>query len=384
MSGALCVGLSNLGSDSRTERELTRSIKGQPRVLMLGPVQTSNSYGGVATVVEELALAMLRLGCEVDVASLSGGSAFAVPLEQDDMAVSIAAVRSRGRGARAFCRLLRKLRAGYYDVLVTQLAYGLANRIAPRSTRTVFVLHGFGRGGHALSRLLKQWTLVRLASSADARVANSSLTSSIFAACWGLDSTCIPLGVRVANQAAVPRWEDRQGILYVGRLTHQKKVDRLLRAVAADRHLLRLGPITIVGDGPKRKHLETLATRLGLRHLVTFSGPLARHELTGVYRRARVFVSLRDHEPLGLTYLEALAMGCAIIVPRTAGFVEHFEPWMGERVNARDIESLQGALLRLLCQPRNCIASSQRAASKWCWEKSAEALLGVLGLEPAT
>src|SRR2546426_1151195 len=61
---------------------------------------------------------------------------------------------------------------------------------------------------------------------------------------------------------------------FAGRLVAQKGVDTLLRALAA------LPPDTqalIVGDGPERRPLESLAGELGIADRVRFTGALPRH-----------------------------------------------------------------------------------------------------------
>jgi glycosyltransferase involved in cell wall biosynthesis len=106
--------------------------------------------------------------------------------------------------------------------------------------------------------------------------------------------------------------------LYVGRLSAEKGVDVLLRA-------LRLAddpPFVIVGDGPDKVRLERLATDLGLTGL-RFAGRLARSHVRESLQAARfvVFPSLW-HENAPLAALEAMAAGRPLIVTARGGLPE--------------------------------------------------------------
>ena len=60
-----------------------------------------------------------------------------------------------------------------------------------------------------------------------------------------------------------------EGLLFVGRLTEQKGVDKLLRALARQRVPARLD---VVGDGPEADALRTLAGELGIADRVRWHG----------------------------------------------------------------------------------------------------------------
>ena len=122
----------------------------------------------------------------------------------------------------------------------------------------------------------------------------------------------IPNGVDVAAVRGVQPFPDQQKhlILSAGRLAAYKGVDRVLGALARldDRFEL-----CVIGDGPARADLEAVAARLGVKARVHFLGQVDQAQLYRWYRTAAVYASLSSQEAFGMTVLEALAAGAAVI-----------------------------------------------------------------------
>jgi glycosyltransferase involved in cell wall biosynthesis len=98
-------------------------------------------------------------------------------------------------------------------------------------------------------------------------------------------------------------------ILYFGRLSAEKGVDDLLRAIQQLPHL----NLVIAGAGPQRYELEQLANSLGLTN-VEFVGHLGPEERDRRIAQSR-FTVLPSHayETLGKTILESYAHGRAVV-----------------------------------------------------------------------
>jgi glycosyltransferase involved in cell wall biosynthesis len=110
-----------------------------------------------------------------------------------------------------------------------------------------------------------------------------------------------------------PRGAD---ILFLGALEPRKGARLALRALTHAAETVRL---VIVGDGPERRHLETLAKRYGLSHRVEFKGRVPHAE---VFRylatcAAAVFVGLREEG--GIALAEAMLLGAPVIVLGNGG-----------------------------------------------------------------
>ena len=106
-------------------------------------------------------------------------------------------------------------------------------------------------------------------------------------------------------------------VLFVGRLSVEKGVDVLIRAVAGISASRR---VVVVGDGPERPRLEALAARLGAR--VEFLGWRSEADLPALFARAQLQVAPSRSEPQGVVVVEALAAGTPVIGSRVGGIVE--------------------------------------------------------------
>jgi alpha-1,6-mannosyltransferase len=100
-------------------------------------------------------------------------------------------------------------------------------------------------------------------------------------------------------------------LLYVGRLSLEKRVCDLLDAIAGARRRRRL---VLVGDGPARTAIEARARRLGIAGLVEFRPFVSdRRVLARLYREAACVVAPGPHETFGLAVLEAAASGARVV-----------------------------------------------------------------------
>lgn len=97
--------------------------------------------------------------------------------------------------------------------------------------------------------------------------------------------------------------------LYVGRLTAEKNVDRLIKAFS-----MVDGPndrLVIVGDGYHKPFLKRLSRKLGLEKKIDFAG--YQKDTQQFYALADFFVLPTLYEGFGQVYLEALASGVPCI-----------------------------------------------------------------------
>ncbi|MDI6942842.1 MULTISPECIES: glycosyltransferase [Microbacterium] len=107
-----------------------------------------------------------------------------------------------------------------------------------------------------------------------------------------------------------PRTENR--VVFVGRITTEKHVDVLLRAIA------RLDPaldvkLDLVGDGDQRPLLERLADELGIADRVTFFGHTTDEVLRDALTRASVFAIASIAELQSIATMEAMASGLPVV-----------------------------------------------------------------------
>jgi glycosyltransferase involved in cell wall biosynthesis len=137
-------------------------------------------------------------------------------------------------------------------------------------------------------------------------------------------------------------------ILYFGRLSEEKGVADLLRAMA----MLPSLRLQVLGDGPQRRPLELLVRRLQLRN-VEFRGHLSGAELEQSIAAARftVFPS-HAYETLGKSILESYAQGRAVVASDLGSRREFVcEGETGLLFPAGDVPSLAGAICFLADHP---------------------------------
>ena len=101
-------------------------------------------------------------------------------------------------------------------------------------------------------------------------------------------------------------------IIFVGRVTGEKRIDVLLRAFAQLPDDLD-ATLEIVGGGDLLQQLTTLTGTLGVADRVTFSGYVTDDELKASLRRARVFAMPSVAELQSIATMEAMATGLPIV-----------------------------------------------------------------------
>lgn len=110
--------------------------------------------------------------------------------------------------------------------------------------------------------------------------------------------------------------EDLRVVLFAGRLIEEKGLDRLLTAwrktASRERSVL-----VIVGDGPLRRDLETMASQLGIRANVRFLGH--RADVAKFYAIADLFVLPSRTEGMSNALLEAMAAGLPVVASDVGG-----------------------------------------------------------------
>lgn len=122
----------------------------------------------------------------------------------------------------------------------------------------------------------------------------------------------VSCGIDRTNYAPVIAPRQQHRMLFVGRLTAEKQVDVLLRALA------RLDPklnvtFDIVGGGDQRRALEQLTQELGIQDRVTFHGRIEDEELRALYSRASVFVIASIAELQSIATMEAMASALPVV-----------------------------------------------------------------------
>ena len=135
-------------------------------------------------------------------------------------------------------------------------------------------------------------------------------------------------------------------LLCVGNLIQGKKVDTIIRAVS---HASDVAThLTIVGDGPERRALKSLADQLGIGDRIHFAGQQLPHVMPELLKDTDIFILASQSEGRSNALVEAMAAGLAIISSDIPGVSELIrDSDNGLLFPVGDIEALATALRRL-------------------------------------
>lgn len=188
-------------------------------------------------------------------------------------------------------------------------------------------------------------------------------------------------------------------IVFVGRITRQKGLPYLLRAV---RELPADYQVVLCAGAPDTEEIAREVSELveGLRsdrdgiHLITEMLP--RHELTQLLSHATTFVCPSIYEPLGIVNLEAMACGTPVVASATGGIpevvadgetgylvpIDQVEDGTGTPTDPEAfVADLADALTRMVSDPQRARlmgeASRRRAAEHFSWDSIAQRTLEV-------
>ncbi|MGI9028235.1 MAG: glycosyltransferase family 4 protein [Candidatus Saccharimonadales bacterium] len=109
-------------------------------------------------------------------------------------------------------------------------------------------------------------------------------------------------------------------ILYVGRLEKRKGLQHLLEAFALLRRIHPEFRLSIAGDGPERKRLESYAKDNDIKY-VSFLGYIDEPTKLRLLRQADIFCSPALYgESFGIVLLEAMASNCVVVAGNNTGY----------------------------------------------------------------
>jgi len=218
--------------------------------------------------------------------------------------------------------LLRLLARERFDIvhahwLIPQGLVAVAARLLSRRAPTLLcTAHGsdlYGLRGRLFSALKR---LVMHRSNAVSMVSQAMKEHAVALGAEPEKISVISMGVDMANTfmpAEHPEHRNNE-LLFVGRLTAQKGLESLVRALP---QVVSARPditLTVVGQGPHEKALRALSEALGVARNVKFLGAVANEKLPELYQDAAVFIFPSDtDEGFGLVCVEALACECPVI-----------------------------------------------------------------------
>jgi len=155
--------------------------------------------------------------------------------------------------------------------------------------------------------------------------------------------------------------ENVELLLYVGRLADEKNLDFLLRAfvkIVAARPQARL---LLVGQGPHKHSLQSLAQKLGIGEQVIFIGSIPHDEIPHYAAAADLFVFASMTDTQGLVLIEAMAAGTPVVAVQAPGPTDMLAEGGGVLVPASEGAFANAVLALLADEARRCAMGEQAA-----------------------
>lgn len=161
-------------------------------------------------------------------------------------------------------------------------------------------------------------------------------------------------------------------LLYVGRLSAEKEIDRIKPVLQA----IPNARLALVGDGPYRAELE--------KHFADtpthFVGYLTGKDLGAAFASADAFIFPSRTETLGLVLLEAMAAGCPVIAANAGGIPDIVTDGVnGYLFDPQDEQGAITATQRLLSQQQErdiLRRNARQEAERWGWAAATRQLQG--------
>jgi glycosyltransferase involved in cell wall biosynthesis len=167
----------------------------------------------------------------------------------------------------------------------------------------------------------------------------------------------IPLADFPSRECNIPG-DGQWRLLQAGRLIEKKGLKTTLRAFARFRKEFPAARLTIAGEGPQFKELQSLARELQIDDAVDFAGFVSQEKLRELFYFSHIFLhpseTGRDGNQEGVpnSMLEAMASGLPVFATHHGGIPEAVENNVsGILVNERDHRALADGLIETAKSP---------------------------------
>ena len=168
---------------------------------------------------------------------------------------------------------------------------------------------------------------------------------------------------------AARKWIQPKILIYLGRLSREKRVDRLLKAWASltEHHLA--WQLRIIGDGLERASLQTMATELGIEKGVQWT--LWSDEIWSSLFSANAYCLVSEYEGFPQSMLEAMASGLPVAVLDCSPSIRLTISNGVDGLIIPSEDQISSVLNRLLSSESLCNSLGQSAATRardfeWC------------------
>jgi glycosyltransferase involved in cell wall biosynthesis len=300
----------------------------------------------------------------------------AVHIMRDDQAniPEIAPVAIAAFGPRRLAFIFRSIAAARHRRIlflghINLLAVGLICKLLAPGMRLVLFVHGDEVWNDPAHRRMRFYE--PLMARALSRIASvSTFTANRMQHAFRLPVErfrICPNAVDDIDRQPNPK-RDRRNILTVARLDPHdrgKNIDALIQAVALLKRRNVECILRIVGEGPLRSELASLARELAVEDRVEFLGRVSDAALAEAYAQASLFAMPSSKEGFGIVFLEAWLHGLPVICGTEDAAAEIVTDGIdGFAADPQDIETLAEKITILVADPDRAAAMAEAGAEK--------------------
>lgn len=268
-------------------------------------------------------------------------------------------------------------------------SYGL---LAARSKFHPFVLSVWGSDVYEFPRsgIIQKLILKYIFRKADVICSTSHNMAEEISKYTNKSVQVIPFGLNTSEY----EFRDRQPIgqkdeIVIGTvkaLEYRYGTDYLIRAFNdVQKHLpgkkLRL---LLVGSGSKEASFKQLVKELDLDDRVTFTGQIPHSDIPQYHKRIDIFAGMTtDNESFGVSLIESMASGAAVIATDVAGYKEILgeEDEYGLLIHRKSEEDAGRAIKEILTDPdkakRRSDAAMKSIKDRYEWQHNLDAMIDV-------
>jgi glycosyltransferase involved in cell wall biosynthesis len=172
----------------------------------------------------------------------------------------------------------------------------------------------------------------------------------------GIDTQLFAPGDQAAARKRLGLTEEVAIMVWVGRMVPVKGLEVLIAACADLQRRRRRFRLCLIGDGPERQTVATLARSHNLSNSIRFVGPLGPSSLPDWYRAADVAVLSSWSEGLPNVLRESLACGTPFVATDVGSIREIAFPGCAELTPPGDSRAIAHAVERVLDGPHRTAA----------------------------
>jgi glycosyltransferase involved in cell wall biosynthesis len=360
-------------------------------------VITKSDLGGAQVFVLNLARALQKFGCEVEVAAGDGDFLFK-ELEKNN--IEFHYLKSLKRDFSLFnalyfvSELHGLLKVKDYDVLhlnsSNTLIGSLARYFLPRKPKTVFTFHGLSFIDQNFSpnvfikALAKFYFLIFLRTIDKSvfeckmnydELKNTGMIKEAEIIYNGIDENDLKF---LSREEARKKFEDISGaelgesflIGSTGRLAHQKNYEFLINNFLRIQKEIPNVKVVIIGDGPDRINYETMIKGLGLESDIILLGELVNsHQYMKGFD---LFTLTSRYEGVSISLIEALYASIPVLVSNVGGNQEVVGNSNRQLFNLDDIEGYINNLLEIRINKNYFINHNIKMKENFALDKMAE------------